>query len=59
MTCKWGQAPPSGTPPLIWDIWGTFGAALRVEHPVSGGVGKIDSHTRAKPWFTAARESIQ
>src|SRR5690349_1094924 len=26
--CKGGQAPPSGTPPLVRDVRGAFGAAL-------------------------------
>src|SRR5262245_3558892 len=30
MRCKGGQAPPSGTPPLVWDIGGACGASLRV-----------------------------
>jgi hypothetical protein len=59
MECKWGQAPPSVTPPLVWDIWGACGASLRAEHPMSGGIGKTDSHARAKPLLTAARESVR
>ena len=58
MRCKWGQAPPSGTPPFS----GTFGA-----HPVhpfgAPGIvrdlGITDSHARAKPLLTAALAPLQ
>jgi len=68
--CKWGQAPPSGTPPLHptksapdhrdfagTPESGTLGAPAAHRFPTARdvrGVVITDSHARAKPLLAAA-----